>query len=158
MDKDGGMEERAAKSSPAFLHLSITLPDWFPESHTTIIQRVSILLLYPGLCCPSNVTFTPQDHRFQTDARGGQICPLFQSKLEVNWTQQWKLRTLYYRDEPNCYFHYFLNLISIKSQNLLKNACHNRFFSTTSPKPIDISAWYKRKEHSKSSSWEAGTR
>lgn len=81
---DHGMKEWAAKSSAAFLHLSITLSDWFPESHTAIIQWVSIPSLDRGSCCPSSITFRPQHHRFRLMpvVCGGQI---FQLKLVSKW-------------------------------------------------------------------------
>lgn len=77
------MEQWAAIFSPAFFHLSITLADWFPESHTSILQ------LYPGLCCPPNATFTPQDNSFQ-------ICSLFQSKLVAKLEQTKPKETFFF--------------------------------------------------------------
>lgn len=82
MNTDYGcaMEEWATKSSPAFLHLSLNLSDWFPESQTAFIHWVSILPRQTGSCCPSNVTFSPPGRGFRLrPACAGHIHSIFQT-------------------------------------------------------------------------------
>lgn len=79
MYKKHRLEERAAESNPALLHPGITLSDWFPESHTTFIQWVSLQLLHTRAYVVRPVS--PLHHKTvdQTDPWGAQC--LFQSKL-----------------------------------------------------------------------------